>query len=498
MTDCIQGKFGFQDLGGKKVEADFSGGHLSSDGGTLLLRELDQALHLSQSLSECFNDYRDLRYVEHPLETLITQRMQGLALGYEDVNDHERLRYDPLFAASCGQSDVLGARRVKAEDKGKALAGKSTLNRLELGAEQTEGHYRKIQADSSKIEALLIQTGLASIPGQSRVIVLDFDATDDPIHGSQEGRFFHGYYGKYCYLALYCFCEDIPLWAELREANQDGSAGTKEALEKIVRSIRSRLGKKMKIIVRADSGFCRDELMSWIEAEPNVHYCIGLAGNKRLQKLLEATFQQVRETLGQEELRLCALGAGATKVPEVEGTARAFDEFEYTTLKSWSCLRRVIGKAEVTGGKTNPRFIVTDLSGEEDWIRGDNRFESASALYENFYCARGDMENRIKEQQMDLFADRTSTRAVSSNQLRLWFSTFAYFLLTRLRCIALKETRLARATASTIRVHLMKIAAQVRLSARRIQVRLASACPCADVFAQAHAALKQYRNTGYG
>lgn len=498
MADCIQEKFGFQDLGGKKVEADFSGGHLSSDGGILLVREVDQTLQISEKLSKCFNDYRDMRYVEHPLEIMIAQRMHGLALGYEDINDHERLRYDPLFAASCGQSDILGERRSKREDKGKALAGKSTLNRLELGADETDGHYRKIQANASKIESLLVKTGVASIPRQSRVIVLDFDATDDPIHGAQEGRFFHGYYGNYCYLPLYCFCEEIPLWAELREANQDGSAGTQEALEKIVKSIRERLGKQVKIIVRADSGFCRENLMSWIEAEPNVHYCIGLARNKRLQKQLEPTFDLVREELGHEELRLCALGAGAKEVPNVEGTARAFSEFEYTTLDTWSRLRRVIGKAEITNGKVNPRFIVTDLTGHEDWAHTDSRFESATALYENFYCARGDMENRIKEQQLDLFADRTSTRAMASNQLRLWLSTFAYFLLTRLREIALKETRFANATPGSIRVHLMKIAAQVCISTRRLHVRLASACPCADVFAHAHEKLLQYAQSAYG
>lgn len=491
-ADRNQEKFKFQALGGKKVEVDFSGGYLSSDGGTLLLRELDQRLKLSQRLSECFVDKRNVDYVEHPLEVLIAQRIHGLALGYEDLNDHERLRFDPLFAASCGQADILGERRRKNEGKGKALAGKSTLNRLELGAEETVGHYRKIQADGSKIDSLLIKMGVAAIPRKSRVVVLDFDATDDLIHGAQEGRFYHGYYGNYCYLPLYCFCEDIPLWAELQEANEDASAGTKEALRKIIRQIRSRLGKKVKIIVRGDSGFCREELMAWIESEANVHYCFGLARNKRLQKQLAPTFAQVRETLGYEELRLCALGAGACDVPEPEGTARAFSEFEHTTLKSWSRVRRVIGKAEITNGKTNPRFIVTDLSAEEDWTQCDSRFESACALYEKFYCARGDMENRIKEQQLDLFADRTSTRAISSNQLRLWLSTFAYLLMARLRSIGLKGTRMASATAGTIRVHLMKIAAQVQLSARRLHVRLASACPSADVFAQAYQKLMQY------
>lgn len=470
--------------------ADFSGGHLSSDGGTLLLRELDGHLGLNRQLSRCFSDRRDPRWVEHELPTLIAQRVHGIALGYEDINDHDRLRLDPLFAASCGRADLLGEQRF-GEDKGKPLAGKSTLNRLELGARQSEGHYRKIQADAQKIEDLLVERGVQAIPRRSRVIVLDFDATDDPIHGQQEGRFFHGYYGNYCYLPLYCFCGDIPLWAELREANQDGSAGTREALEKILRAIRKRFGKRVVVIVRADSGFCRDELMSWIEEQPKVHYCFGLARNKRLQKLLEPTFEEVLEDLSYPELVLSAMAAGAERLPEIEGTARRFSELRYRTLKSWSRERRVIGKAEITKGKENPRFIVTDITEEEDWAKDDAMFQDGQSLYEKFYCARGEMENRIKEQQLDMFADRTSTGNMASNQLRLWFSTFAYMLVSRLRAVALQGTRLAKSTVGSIRVHLMKIAAQVTVSVRRVHIRLASACPMADVFAHAHRKLRE-------
>jgi len=497
-TDCKQSAFEFQGLGNRKVVADFSGGHLSSDGGTLLLRELDEKLNLSQRLSECFTDVRDQRFVEHQLPVLIRQRVHGLALGYEDLNDHERLRHDALLAVSCGREDLLGEERHLTQDKGKALAGKSTLNRLELGAKETEGHYRKIQAKEDKIEELLIECGVEAIPRKSRVIVLDFDATDDPIHGEQEGRFFHGYYKNYCYLPLYCFCGDIALWAELRSSNQDASAGTKEALEKILRAIRKRFGKKVVVIVRADSGFCRDELMDWIEAQPKVHYCFGLARNTRLQRLLEPTFQGLLEELHDPELVLCSRAAGASSLPECESdvTGRRFAGLRYQTRKSWSCERRVIGKAEIPNGKRNPRFVVTDITGEEDWARGEEMFCDGQSFYEKFYCARGDMENRIKEQQLDMFADRTSTRHMASNQLRLWFSTFAYFLVSRLRAVALKGTRLAKATVGTIRLHLLKIAAQLTVSVRRIYIRLATACPMADVFAEAHRRLRQF--PGYG
>lgn len=472
--------------------ADFSGGHLSSEGGTLLLRELDGRLGLCRKLSRCFIDERDPRWIQHDLITLVAQRIHGIALGYEDLNDHERLRLDPLFAASCGRDDLLGEQRG-GEDKGKPLAGKSTLNRLELGAQESEGHYRKIRADPDKIEALLVESGVKAIARKSRVIVLDFDATDDPIHGEQEGRFYHGYYRSYCYLPLYCFCGDIPLWAELREADRDASTGTLEALEKILRAIRKRFGKEVVVIVRGDSGFCREELMSWIESRPNLHYCFGLARNKRLERQLEPGFDEVLEELGYHDLVLAAAAAGARELPgidEVEGSARRFLELRYRTLTSWSRERRVIGKAEVTNGKKNPRYIVTDLTGEEPWARGHPEFKSGKNLYEKFYCARGDMENRIKEQQLDLFADRTSTHYLASNQLRLWFSTFAYLLLSQLRARALSGTRLAKASVGSIRIHLMKIAAQVTVSVRRVYVRLASACPMADVFAVAHARLR--------
>jgi hypothetical protein len=488
-TECKQQCFQFQGLGSRRVEVDFSGGHLSSDGGALLLREVDHSQRLCEQLAKCFTDYRDQDLIEHTLPVLLRQRILGLALGYEDLNDHERLRLDPLLAAVCGREDVLGLERHQAQDKGKPLAGKSTLNRLELGAQATDGRSKKIQAHAEKIEAFLLQRGVAAIPRKSQVIVLDFDATDDPLHGHQEGRFYHGYYDAYCYLPLYCFCGDIPLWAQLRTANRDASDGALQALKKIVAAIRERFGKHTEILVRADSGFCRDELLSWIESQPNIHYSIGLARNQRLEEMLAPTFWETAALLDEEAV-LCAKASGAHAPPPVAGTARVFAELRYRTLKSWSRERRVIGKAELTCGKANPRFILTDITGKENWLKEHPQFHDGASLYEQFYCARGQMENRIKEQQLDMFADRTSTAYLASNQLRLWFSTFAYLLMSQLRAKALVGTHLAQATVGTIRLHLLKIAAQVTLSVRRIHVRLCSAYPLQEVFAHAQARLR--------
>jgi hypothetical protein len=488
-TDCYQQSFDFQALGRRRVEVDFSGGHLSSDGGCLLLREVDRTVGLGEKLAKCFTDFRNQRFVEHQLPVMLRQRILGIALGYEDINDHDKLRLDPLLAAMCGREDLLGEERHLTQDKGKGLAGKSTLNRLELGAQELNARTKKIQAHPERIEALLLREGVRAIPRRSDLIVLDFDATDDPVHGAQEGRFFHGYYGDYCYLPLYCFCGDIPLWAQLRTADRDGSEGTLEALQKIVRAIRGRFGKHVKIIVRADSGFCRDGLMSWIEAQPNVHYVLGLARNQRLEQMLAPAFWETAALLD-EDVVLCARAAGAATPPELPGTARSFAELRYQTLKSWSRERRVIGKAEITEGKRNPRYIVTDLTGEEEWVKDCPILASGQSLYEQFYCARGDMENRVKEQQMDMFADRTSTAYLKSNQLRLWLSTFAYLLMRQLRATALVGTRLAQATVGTIRLQLMKIAAQVTVSVRRVHVRLCSASPVRDIFAQAHHKLR--------
>jgi Transposase DDE domain group 1 len=473
-TDCNDQGFLFQELASRKIVVDFGGGYLSSDGGGLFLRELEGRSGLLRELAECFIDWRDQRFVEHTVQSLISQRVNGLVLGYEDLNDHDELRRDPLHGLIAGKSDPLGQDRILERDKGKALAGHSTLNRLELSAESVDSRYHKIQPQPEKIEALLIRRGVKAIPRKVREIVLDFDATDDPLHGAQEGAFFHGFYRHYCYLPLYCFCGNIPLFAKLRDCKRDASEGTVEALVKIVPVIRKRFGPKVRIMVRGDASFAREPLMSWCEGE-GVFYCFGLARNDRLQAQLESEFQRLQEQIDQ----------GILQAP-----CRSFGQFDYSTLESWSRPRRVIGKAEILPKGDNPRFIVTNLPAEafKDDARAD-RF-SPAALYEDFYCARGDMENRIKEQQLDLFADRTSTHWMASNQLRLWFSAFAHLLISTLRAWVLRGTELEHASIGQIRLRLFKIAARFKDSVRRIHIELCSAYPLKGLFAQIHHRLR--------
>ena len=463
--------FSFNHLGSRQVIADFSAGYLSSDGGMLLLRQIDEGLGISRSLAGCFYDARNPLLIEHSVRELVAQRLLGLAAGYEDLNDHNLLRLDPLFAVAVGKEDPLGSGRAP-QDQGKALASASTLNRLELGNNKNT-RCHKISANHEAIEDALLRMGVRCSPKDSLEVVIDLDTTDDPLHGHQEGRFFHGFYGCYCYLPLFAFVGSVPLWAQLRTSQGDAARGAVDALKKIVAAVRKRCP-KARIIVRADSGFCREEIMAWCEEEqPVVYYCLGLARNNRLVELIEEKFARVRESA-----ILCG------------GVARGFTEFQYQTLKSWTRSRRVIAKAEVLQDKDNPRFIVTNLPamGFEDQPQCADRF-CAQKCYEDFYCARGDMENQIKQQYLDLEADRTSTHWMASNQLRLWFSAFALLLFQRLRTIALRNTQLAKATAGTIRQRLLKIGAMVTVSTRRVYVRLASAFPLQNLFAQAHRAL---------
>jgi hypothetical protein len=474
MTDCNQQTWLFQALGQRKVELDFGGGYLSRDGGGLALRELERHSGLIRALAGCFVDHRDARYVEHRLEELLAQRLYGLALGYEDLNDHDHLRRDPLQAVLCGNTDPLGQGRALPRDQGQALAGHATLNRLELGAEALDGRYRRIRPQPDKIEALLIERGVKALPRKSAEIVLDFDATDDPLHGQQQGAYFHGYYGHYCYLPLYCFCGNVPLLAQLRDCKRDASAGTVEALQKIVPVIRQRFGAPLRILVRADSGFAREAIMSWCEAN-GVFYCLGLARNERLQKELQPSFEGLKAQIEEGKL---------------QSPCRAFTEFEYATRETWSRPRRVIGKAEVLAAGDNPRFIVTNLPAD-GWGESAQAARFApGALYEKLYCARGDMENRIKEQQLDLFADRTSTHWLSANQLRLWFSAFAHLMLSPLQAEVLAGTELQGASIGQIRLRLFKIAARVRVSVRRIHIELCSAYPLKALFDLVHQRLR--------
>ena len=454
LTECNPSGFEFAPVEGRRVVAAFDGGAISSDAGALLLGETERAIRLTERFAACFTDARVSSLVEHSVGTLVMQRVVGIALGYEDLNDHDELRHDPVLAVLAGK---LEARRSECAP----LAGKSTLNRLELSrAEPTR--YHKVSHDAAAIETLFVDLFLEAHARAPEQIILDLDATDDPLHGRQEGRFFHGYYDCYCYLPLYIFCGRHLLAAKLRRSNIDGAAGAVEEVARIVAQIRRRWP-RVRILLRGDSGFARETLMAWCEAN-RVDFLFGLARNERLEAAIK------------DELIVAAVESIRTSKP-----ARRFKDFTYATLDSSSRSRRVIGKAEVTGGDANPRFVVTSLASAE--VGGQH-------LYEKIYCPRGEMENRIKECQLDLFADRTSTATMRANQLRLWFASMAYVLLCALRRIGLAYTQFADATCGTIRLKLLKLGALVRISVRRIKLAMASACPYQNEFSLAHARLR--------
>jgi hypothetical protein len=457
----------FQDLGSRKVVADFSGGTLSSDGGVLLLRQVDLSLGLTSRLAACFGDQRHPGFVEHSVPELLAQRLYAQALGYEDINDHQQLRHDPLLATACGKKDPLGTDRVF--HPGPALAAASTLNRLEL-SNNKKSRCHKLPHEPKRIQALLLEMGAGCLPKQATQIVIDLDAMGHRLHGSQEGRHFSAYYDDYVYLPLYAFVGNIPLWAQLRTSDHDVAHGVVPALAEMVAAIRRRC-KKARIIIRGDSGFCREEIMVWCESQSRVYYCLGLAKNSLLLERAQPAMMAARA-------RHCLTGAVRTRV---------FTEFEYQTkTQTWSRARRVIAKAEVTAQGDNPRFVVTNLP-----VRGfkedkDKTRFVAEALYEQIYCARGEMENVLKQQVLDLEADRMSTHHLASNQLRLWLATFAYLLMERVRALGLSGSELAQATMGSVRLKLLKVAAQVTVSVRRVYVQLSSAYPLQELFVLCH------------
>ena len=457
-TECTAATLQFQAVGPRAVQARFDGGTLTSDGGAVLLREVDRRTDILAQFAACFRDARDPARITHSVSALVRQRIYGLALGYEDLNDHDHLRNDPLFAVLAEATDLAAP-----------LAGKSTLNRLELSAATVEEaeRYKKIAVDHAAVDRMLVDVFLHAHAVPPTEIVLDLDATDDPVHGTQEGRFFQGYYGHYCYLPLYIFAGEHLLCARLQTAEFDASAGALAEVERLVAQIRA-AWPTVRITLRADSGFCRDALMTWAEAHA-VDFVFGLAKNARLTALIPA------------ELAAAAAECAATGAP-----ARVFAERTYQTKESWSRVRRVVAKAEHLGvgeeRKSNPRFVVTSLPVAEC---------DARTLYEDVYCARGEMENRIKEQQLMLFADRTSAATMRANQLRLYFSSIAYLLLHALRRLGLVGTTLAHAQCQTIRLKLLKIGARIRITVRNVWLALATGCPYAALFAQVHAALQR-------
>jgi len=453
MTECTQSGFGFEPCGSREIVARFDGGTISSDGGAFLLRQTDKRLNLLPRLSECFLDGRNQEQVKHSILEMLSQRIYGLALGYEDINDHEQLRKDPVFGILAGRNELE-----------EPLAGKSTLNRMELGT-GTPDRYKKITFWKEAIDELLVKVFLESHQKAPKQIILDVDTTDLPLHGNQEGRFFHGYYDSYCYLPLYIFCGEHVLCARLREANHDAAFGSLAEIRRIVGQIRA-AWPEVKIILRGDSGFCRNELMSWCENN-SVDFVFGLARNSRLRKIIGAQMHEATQQWNK------------TGKP-----ARVFSEFQYQTKKrkrgGWDRERRVAAKAEHIDGKENPRFVVTSLTSEQ-W--------AAQALYEELYCARGDMENRIKE-QFSLFADRVSAETMRANQMRLYLSAMAYVLVNGLRRLGLKATELAEAQVSTIRTKVLKIGAQIRVTVRKVWVSMASSYPWQDLYQQVWANLR--------
>jgi hypothetical protein len=445
MTECNQSRFEFATHFRREVVGEFTGGTISSDGGALLLRETDRRMNLLPRLAGCFLDGRNPGLVKHEVGQMLSQRVYGLALGYEDLNDHEQLRQDPLMQLMAG----------KADPGSEPLAGKSTLNRMELG-DGLASRYKKITFWRDAIDDLLVDLFLEAHASAPEQIVLDIDTTDFAIHGGQEGRFYHGYYDHYCYLPLYIFAGEHVLCARLRRSNIDPSAGSRKELERIVGRIRA-TWPEVRVILRGDSGFCREELMAWCEAN-SVDYVFGMARNARLEKIVADALEQARQ-----------------QFERTGQAARVFMEFQHETVSgSWSCSRRVVAKAEHIDGKSNPRFVVTSLPAQA-W--------AAQPLYEELYCARGDMENRIKEQFV-LFADRVSAATMRANQLRLYFSVMAYVLISGLRRLGLKATELAHAQVSTIRTKLLKIGAQVRISVRRVWISMATSYPWQSVYQQ--------------
>ena len=455
-TECNRESFVFQPLVRREVIGRFDGGKITSDAGALLLRETERITGVLRTFAACFTDHRNPDLIEHTVLELVAQRVYGLCLGYEDLNDHDQLRHDPLLAVLVGKHDPTGEDRVRQRDKGKALAGKSTLNRLELTPVRANrgSRYKKITVQRKAVQDFFVDAFLQAHDSPPPWIILDLDATDIPLHGHQAGRFFHGYYDTYCYLPLYIFCGDHLLCAKLRPSNLDASTGALKEVQRIVAAIRERFP-TTPILLRADSGFCREPIMAWCE-QNGVHYLLGLAKNDRL-------LREIEEELAQAKARF----------EETSKPARVFKDFRYTTLDSWSGERRVIAKAEHLDKGSNPRFVVTSLPSDEF---------PAQATYEKTYCARGDMENRIKEQQLGLFADRTSAATMRANELRLWFSSVAYVLMTALRRLGLQGTELAQAQCDTIRLKLLKIGARIRVTVRKVWVSLAEGFPYQDVF----------------
>ncbi len=446
MTECKQEVLKFQDIKGKRVEAQFDGGMVSTEAGALIVRELCERRGIFERFTSCFTDRRNPVLITHNLQALLEQRVYGLVCGYEDLNDHDSLRVDPVFQLLIGKVPELEP----------VLAGRNTLNRLELSRREVAAgeRYKKIECSDEGMQEFFIEEFVRYAKKQRlKTLILDCDATDVPLHGNQEGKFFHGYYGHYCYLPLYIFCEEFPLWMELRPSNIDASLGTEDALARIIPILKKRLP-KAKIVVRGDSGFAREGIMNFCE-KARIDYVIGLARNARLETELAPQMKKAE-----------------AQFKKTFSASRVFKDFRYRTIDTWSRSRRVVGKAEFLSKGPNPRFVVTSLSQSS---------AKAVDLYEQWYCKRGEMENNIKE-QFQLFSYRLSAGVKRANQLRLYFSAFAYLILVLVKKYALVGTSLATAEVQTIRLKLIKLAARVTVTARRVYLSFAQGFPLQDLF----------------
>jgi hypothetical protein len=436
MTDCTQRVLPFSSVGKKKIQADFNGGHLTSDSGVLLLRETDKRLGLIDRIADCLPDSRHPSLIKHSQREMLAQRIFAIALGYEDLNDHATLRHDPALQ--------VATERIRRADSDLGLSSPSTLCRLE----------NRISRESlARISEVFVDQFIASHGSPPKELILDFDATDDPLHGNQEGRFFHGYYDCYCYLPLYVFCGDQLLVAYLRESGIDAAKHSRAILKLLVKKFRD-LWPEVRITLRGDSGFCRWRLMRWCERH-GVDYILGLARNPVLE--YRARFHMMK----------------AEQAFRKTGEKQRVFRFVRYGAQTWDRKRKVIVKAERLIQGPNLRFVVTNLPGDPE------------TLYKDLYCQRGEMENRIKEQQLGLFADRTSCHAFLANQFRLLLSSAAYVLMEALRRLGLSGTELARAQVQTIRLKLFKIAARVMTSVRRVVFHLASSYPYRSILIHA-------------
>ena len=479
-THCIPNQLNFGSIKGRKVIADFSGGRITSDAGIVLMAELDKKLKITARFAQCFQDYRAASYVDYSVHELLAQRVYGIGLGYEDVNDHDHLRHDPALALALSKLNFIDSNQA-------VWAGKSTLNRLEYCPEtvidQASSRYHRIEHNPQAIEQLFVEIFLESHRKPPRQIILDMDVTDDQVHGNQEGAFFNTYYNGVCYAPLYIFCGHHLLVAKLRSSNVDPAEGALEELQRVIGLIREQW-KSTRILVRGDSAYAREDIMKWCEDQPDVDYVLAMGTNSQLQRRAHDVITKAKNDYGQRlepvsslMEQMFALSEEVSEASELVPPAVWYRSLCYKTQDSWTRARRVVTKVTYGSKGLKIRHVVTSLPADKI---------PPSKLYTEKYCPRGEMENRIKEQQLELFSDRTSTQTFASNQLRLWLSSMAYVLMQAFRQHCLSSTSLAKATVGTIRLSLLKLGARITVRARRILIARASSCPYQDILANAY------------